>query len=90
MPNGEALPYPHLEFSGQATAAPYTHPRAGGRSDFPKPPRTRRDHAEYLLSQIAGARREFTDIARRQEIERDLRSTVLFSTWSRTGLSSEV
>ncbi len=73
MPNGEALPYPHLEFSGQATAAPYTHPRAGGRSDFPKPPRTRRDHAEYLLSQIAGARREFTDIARRQEIERDLR-----------------
>ncbi len=73
MPNGGALPYPHLEFSGQATAAPYTHPQAGGRSDFPKPPRSRRDHAEYLLAQIAGAKQEFTDIARRQQIEQELR-----------------
>jgi hypothetical protein len=73
MPNGEALPYPHLEFSGQATPAPYTHPRAGRGSDFLNPPRIRRDHAEYLLGQIAGARQEFTDGARRQLIEQELR-----------------
>ena len=73
MPNGEALPYPHLEFSGQATASSYTHPQVGGGSDFRRPARVRRDHAQYLLGQIASARQEFTDLARRQQIEQDLR-----------------
>ena len=73
MPNGEAPSYPHLEYPGQATPAPYRHPRTGGSSDFPKPPRIRRDHAEYLLAQIASARQEFTNAARRQQIEQELR-----------------
>src|SRR5258708_12043915 len=73
MGKGGALPYAHVEFSGQATVARYTHTEAGGRWDLPKPPRSRRDHAEYLLAQIAGAKQEFTDIARRQQIEQELR-----------------